>query len=105
MSDMIHIARSGIIAARTALAVTSENVANVGTEGYRRRDVASVSNAGGQTTPTTQPTGGQGVSVSEVRRAFDQLVAQRLWTATSAQSASAAHRQVAGQSGNPFYPR
>jgi len=104
MSDMIHIARSGIIAARTALAVTSENVANVGTEGYRRRDVASVSNAGGQTTPTTQPTGGQRVSVSEVRRAFDQLVAQRLWTATSAQSASAAHRQVADSLETRFTP-
>lgn len=95
MSDMLHIARSGILASRVALAVTAENVANVGTEGYRRRDVASVTAAGGQTTPQTLPTGGQGVSVTEVRRAFDQLVAERGRAALSAQAATGAHLGVA----------
>ena len=92
---MLHIARSGVLASRTALAVTAENVANVGTEGYRRRDVASVTAAGGQTTPQTLPTGGQGVSVSEVRRAFDHLVAERGRMASSAQASGAAHQGVA----------
>lgn len=92
---MLHIARSGILASRAALSVAAENVANVGTEGYRRRDVSSVTASGGQTTPQTLPTGGQGVSVIEVRRAFDQLVAERARMATGAQAASAAHKAVA----------
>ena len=95
MTDMLHIARSGVLASRAALAVTAENVANVGTEGYRRRDVASVAAAGGQTTPQTLPTGGQGVSVTEVRRAFDHLVAERGRMAASAHASAAAHQGVA----------
>lgn len=95
MTDMLHIARSGILASRTALAVTAQNVANVGTEGYRRRDLSSVTAAGGQTTPQTQPTGGQGVVLTEVRRAFDQLVADRARMAISSQAAGVAHLGVA----------
>lgn len=95
MSDMLHIARGGILASRTALAVTAENVANVGTEGYRRRQVTSVAASGGQTTPQTRPTGGQGVSVTEVRRAFDHLIAERSRAAVMAQASSAAHLGVA----------
>lgn len=95
MSDMLIIARSGVLASRTALAVTAENVANAATEGYRRRDVSSIAAAGGQTTPTTMSTGGQGVSVTEIRRAFDQLVAERARTTVSAQSATSAHLGVA----------
>jgi flagellar hook-associated protein 1 FlgK len=95
MSDMMNIARSGVLASRTALAITAENVANVNTEGYRRRSVATVTAAGAQTTPQTLPTGGQGVSVTEIRRAFDHLLAERGRTAASAQASAMAHQAVA----------
>lgn len=104
MSDMLHIARSGILASRTALTVTAENVANAQTDGYRRREVASVTAAGGQTTPQTRPTGGQGVSVTEVRRAFDHLVAERGQAATSAQSAAQAQHRIADTLETRFIP-
>jgi flagellar hook-associated protein 1 FlgK len=88
---MLDIGRSGLLAYRTALAVTSENVANVGTEGYRRRDVSTVTAGGGQATPTTAPTGGQGVSVTDIRRAFDVLAADRSRAATAGQAAAQSH--------------
>ena len=39
MGNIMDIASSAIGAYRTALSVTGENIANVNTEGYRRRDV------------------------------------------------------------------
>jgi flagellar hook-associated protein 1 len=104
MTDILHIARSGVLASRAALAVTAENVANAGTDGYRRRDVATVAAAGAQATAFSHPTGGQGVSVVEVRRAFDNLVAERGRNATSAQSAALAHQGVAESLELQFVP-
>lgn len=91
MTNLLDIGRSGILAYRTALAVTAENVANVGTEGYRRRDVSTITAGGGQSTPTTAPTGGQGVTVAEIRRAFDGLAADRARSATAEQAAAQRH--------------
>lgn len=91
MTNMLDIGRSGLLAYRTALAVTSENVANVGTEGYRRRDVSTVAAGGGQATPTTAPSGGQGVSVTDIRRAFDVLASDRARAANAGQAAAQSH--------------
>jgi flagellar hook-associated protein 1 len=104
MTDILHIARSGVLASRAALAVTAENVANVGTDGYRRRDVATVAAAGAQATALSLPTGGQGVSVVEVRRAFDNLVAERGRNAASAQAAAVAQQGVAESLELQFVP-
>ncbi|MEP7222802.1 MAG: flagellar hook-associated protein FlgK [Novosphingobium sp.] len=48
-SDLLSIARSGTMAARIALDVTAQNIANAGTEGYVRRTarMAEVSSSGG----------------------------------------------------------
>ncbi len=91
MSNILDIGRSGLLAYRTALAVTAENIANVGTDGYRRRDVSTITAGGGQSTSTTLPTGGQGVTVTDVRRAFDDLAAERARGASASQSAATAH--------------
>ena len=91
MTSLLDIGRSGIMAYRTALAVTAENVANVGTDGYRRRDVSTITAGGGQSTPITAPTGGQGVTVADIRRAFDGLAADRARSATAEQSAAQHH--------------
>ena len=58
MSNIMDIARSSIAAYRTALGITGANIANVNTEGYRRRDVTTSQIGGAQTTVTTLATGG-----------------------------------------------
>lgn len=88
MSSIIDIARSGILAYRTALSVTAENVANVNTEGYLRRDVSMSALTGAAMTPTSGATLGQGVLVTDIRRAFDGLTADRLRAAQSAVAAA-----------------
>ena len=39
MTSMLDIGRSGLLASRTALTVTSENIANADTPGYQRKTV------------------------------------------------------------------
>ncbi|MGS4946804.1 flagellar hook-associated protein FlgK [Meridianimarinicoccus sp. RP-17] len=84
MSGLLDIGRSGLLAYRTALNVTGENIANVETEGYRRRDIDLEEIAGARASILARGTDGQGVNVSDVRRAFDALLVARTNTATSA---------------------
>ncbi|PLL12117.1 flagellar hook-associated protein FlgK [Tabrizicola sp. TH137] len=95
MSNIMDIARSAIGAYRTALGVTGENIANVNTEGYRRRDVTTEQIGGARTTVTTLATGGQGVEIDQIRRAFDELLAQRLRTASADLSSAEVHHDAA----------
>ena len=95
MSNIMDIASSAISVYRTALGVTGENIANVNTDGYRRRDVQTSQIGGAQTTVTTMATGGQGVQIEQVRRAFDTLLAQRLRTSTSEVTAAQVHVDAA----------
>jgi len=72
-SDLLAIARSGTRAARAALDVTAQNIANASTEGYVRRsvDVAEVSSSG--TVGGVGTTTLSGVRVSGVVRNADAL--------------------------------
>ncbi len=83
MVDIFSIGRSGIQAYKQALAVTGENIANVNTEGYRRRqvDVAEVPTyrLGVDSVDLT----GMGVRVEGVRRSFDQYLTARMNVAQS----------------------
>ncbi|SPF80106.1 FlgK family flagellar hook-associated protein [Pseudoprimorskyibacter insulae] len=78
MASLYDIGKSGLTAARTALGVTGENIANAETDGYKRRDTLQVENAGAQATPLVQGAQAMGVSVVDVRRAFDELLAERV---------------------------
>lgn len=95
MSNIMDIAKSAIGVYRTALGVTGENIANVNTEGYRRRDVTTEQIGGARTTVTTLATGGQGVQIDQIRRAFDELLAQRLRTASADLSSAEVHHDAA----------
>lgn len=95
MSNILDIARTAIGVYRTALSVTGENIANVNTDGYRRRTVELDQIGGAQTSPVTLATGGQGVEVSDIRRAFDQLLADRLRSASGDVEAATAHLDAA----------
>ncbi|MEL6915424.1 MAG: flagellar basal body rod C-terminal domain-containing protein [Pseudomonadota bacterium] len=79
MSDILHIGRSGLLAARTGLATTGENIANVDTEGFARREVL-----------TRAQRDGGGVEVQDIRRVFDRLLADRQRDAVSAEGAATA---------------
>lgn len=83
MADLLNIGRSGLAATRSALSVTGENIANVGTEGYRRRDTIQEEIGSAQASPFIQGSMSQGVMISEIRRAFDGLLAERTRMASS----------------------
>ncbi len=73
--DLLMIGRSALFASRAGLAVTGNNIANVNTPGYSRKDVVlEVS--------TPRPLGGgqvgSGVTVASVRRAYDSFLEAQL---------------------------
>lgn len=83
MPNLLEIGRSGLLFYRQALGTTSENIANVNTEGYHRRTAESREMLASVATPTTTSNGGQGVQFDQIRRAFDQLVQDRARTSSA----------------------
>ena len=79
MGSLFEIAKSGIQAYRQALSVTGQNIANVNTEGYSKRDVGLEELGGiqGGVTDVSDQTG-LGVRVDEIRRSFNAYVNERL---------------------------
>ncbi len=78
MAGLFDIASSGIQAYRSALAVTGQNIANINTEGYRRREADLAEITGSQSgifTKSDQT--GLGVRVEDIRRSFDAFLAGR----------------------------
>jgi flagellar hook-associated protein 1 FlgK len=84
VASLLDIASSGIQAYRKALSVTGQNIANIDTEGYRRREVNMREVSAGQNDITTiSDQTGLGVQVSDIGRAFDVFLAARSRSATS----------------------
>ena len=89
MSSLFDIGKSGLNSYRQALAVTGQNIANINTDGYKRRGVsleevqASQAGIGG-----TGNTPGLGVRVSGIRRAFDEFLLNKARSAVSYAEAS-----------------
>jgi len=82
--SLMDIGKSAINAQRQALNVTGQNIANVNTEGYRRRDADLKEVSGSQSSLASKSAQiGLGVSLGEVRRAFNAYLAQ---SANSAES-------------------
>jgi flagellar hook-associated protein 1 FlgK len=75
MTDLFNIGRSGLMAYRTALGVVGENIANVDTKGYMRRDTLLAETI-------------SGVDVADISRAFDALLVDRNRSAISALAAA-----------------
>ena len=75
MPSLFDIGKSGLQAYRQSLAVTGQNIANINTEGYKKRDasLAEVSGAGGGVTEKSDQTG-LGVRVEQIRRSFDEFL-------------------------------
>ena len=78
MAGLFDIGSSGIAAYRKALNVTGQNIANLNTDGYRRRDVSLTEISGSQGGITAvSDQSGLGVRALDVTRAFDSYVAER----------------------------
>lgn len=72
-SDLISIARSGASAARIALDVTAQNIANAGTDGYVRRSVTMAEVSGSGMLYTQNDVSLHGVRVSGIVRNADEF--------------------------------
>ncbi|GAA4890531.1 flagellar hook-associated protein FlgK [Ferrimonas pelagia] len=85
MADMMSIARSGILAAQQRLGATSNNIANVGTEGYNRQVVEQ-----GSTASLRQGNHfvGTGTYVADIKRVYNEFAQRELSLATSQLSQS-----------------
>ncbi|MDH5517318.1 MAG: flagellar hook-associated protein FlgK [Gammaproteobacteria bacterium] len=73
MADIYNTAITGLLAYRTSIATTSNNITNVNTEGYSRQRTNLVTNPGVNTTVGTV---GTGVRVGSVTRLADQFDAR-----------------------------
>ena len=84
MGDLFDIGKAGISAYKNSLAATGQNIANVGTEGYARRDASieeiSVANAD---ILSISNTSGLGVRMGGITRAFDQFLDLQLQNSSS----------------------
>lgn len=80
MSDLLSIGSSGVAAYQRALTTVSNNISNVGTEGYVRQETALSENM-----PRNQGRVylGTGVNVAGINRAYDQFLEQNLRNSTS----------------------
>lgn len=93
MAGLFDIASSGIQAYREALAVTGQNIANINTEGYRRRGVTLSEISASQSDITTiADQTGLGVRVAGIARAFDSFISGRARDAGSDFSQAEAHK-------------
>ena len=84
MSSLFDIGKSGIQSYRQALAVTGQNIANIDTDGYKRRGVSLEEVATGKFgINSVSNTPGLGVRVGEIRRAFDEFLLNRARSSTA----------------------
>ena len=78
MSSLFDIGRSGLQSYRRALSVTGQNIANVNTDGYKRREaeLQEVS-AGKGDIYSVSSNSGLGVRVSDIKRSFDEFLPEQ----------------------------
>ncbi len=104
MPNLLDIGTSALMAYRTALTTTGENIANAATDGYSRRDTVVKEIAGGQMTVTSQNSGGQGVIVDQVRRAFDGFLAERVRTTAGEYTSAETFQTISSAIEDLFLP-
>ena len=84
MSSLFDIGKSGLQSYRQALSVTGQNIANINTDGYKRREASLeevVSSKGGiQSLPSST---GLGVRVDSIRRSFDEFLLNKARSSTA----------------------
>src|SRR5689334_2713898 len=86
LTDILHTARDALNAQQYGLSVTGQNVANVNTVGYAKREALIETQAFGAQSFGT-------VKVAGLRQAVDQF-AERRWFSTTGLAAGAGQRQT-----------
>ena len=94
MADLLNTGISALTAMQRALATTSNNIANVNTDGYSRQRVEFATRM-----PELTGSGyiGTGVDASAVRRIFDGFVQNRVNSSTSTYQREQAYLELATQ--------
>ncbi len=92
MSSLFDIGRSGLESYRRALAITGQNITNVNTDGYKRREVDLKEVSAGQgDIYSVSSNSGLGVRVSEIKRSFDEFLLNKSRSASSDAESSGAY--------------
>ncbi len=91
MASIFDIGKSGLQSYRQALSVTGQNIANINTEGYKRREASLAEISGSSGGITSLPSqNGLGVRIDQVRRSFDEFLLNKARNATAYAETSAA---------------
>ncbi len=106
MGDLFDIGKMGISVYKDALATTGQNIANVDTDGYSRRDVRIEElSASSADIVSISNRSGLGVRIGEVTRAFDQFLDIKLQNATSSYSFAKSKSEVFNQLETTLIPQ
>ena len=98
MASLFDIGKSGLQSYRQALSVTGQNIANVNTEGYKRREADLNEVSGGQgDIYAVSRSSGLGVRVGDIKRSFDEFLLNKVRTSASSLNTSSAHLQALEQ--------
>ena len=91
MSNLFDIGKTGLNAYRQSLAVTGQNIANINTDGYKRREAGlqEISAGTGSVTGIQNQTG-IGVRITGIRRSFDEFLLNKARSATASAEAKSA---------------
>ena len=105
MSNLYDLGRTGLQSYRQSLAVTGQNIANVKTEGYKRRgaDLEELSATKGSPLDVGM-SAGMGVRVAQMRRSFDEFLLNKARSATAFAESSTAYVSATKQIENIMLP-
>lgn len=105
MSNLYDIGRTGLQSYRQSLAITGQNIANVNTEGYKRRgaDLEELSAQKGSTLDIGM-NAGMGVRITQMNRAFDEFLLNKARSASAFAQSSSAFVTAAKQIENIMVP-
>ena len=105
MSNLYDIGKAGLQSYRQSLAITGQNIANINTDGYKRRgaELEEMSATKASALEISQGKG-MGVRVAVIRRAFDEFLLNKARSATSYAESTAAFVNAASQIENILLP-
>ena len=84
MAGLMDIGKSGLQSYREALSVTGQNIANINTDGYKRREASLAEVTGSSGGINSLPSqAGLGVRVEGIRRSFDEVLLNKARNASS----------------------
>ncbi len=81
INGALQIGRTALTATQTALTVTGNNIANAATPGYSRQRVHLAPTQGYEVAPGKYS--GTGVTLYDIKRAADEALNERIWSAVS----------------------